>query len=336
MKASPRHRRAGASALALFGFFALLAAFLPGVANAQQGGGNPDVCWNVEGFERDLKASISEEWGSATWTPTGGSDGIVTINVNEGYEVEVCLKKGPRTYVVGPFGADVGADFQVNPPAEAPGDPGDGVSHYDVRVVTTPTEEPEPETFEVSPAKVWVEPAPAGATATIALEVEDEGDWVPVADAVWTFDNEGGQTAGPESWTLDEGTVYRFVETEIGSPEGFECFEVEVDDAAADTLYNDCAGVEGEEEENGGENGNGGDNGDNGGESGGVLEDGEENGGEVGGIGEEAPTTTEGETAVAGATLPRTGVGSGLLAGLGIASLLAGLGLTRAGRRELV
>ncbi len=334
MNASPRQRRTGASVLAVIGLFALLAAFFPGVANAQQGGGNPDVCWNVDGFERDLKGSISEDWGSATWTPSGGSDGIVTIDVNDGYEVEVCLKKGPNTYVVGPFGSDVGAGFQVNPPASAPGSPDDGVSHYDVRVVSTPPEIDEPADAFVRVTAMCVDEA----AGEYRIRVRHEGGHLPVNYNLQIGDTV--LTSGALTETGDENASYHWLP--VGS-DGVKAIPADDEwvntyDGTASTSQNPCEGVLGEEEENE-ENGNGEENG-----------SGEENGeeGAVAGIGEEAPTTTEGDTAVAGetvtpgqaaapATLPRTGLGSGLLAGMGVASLLAGLGLTRTGRRaELV
>ena len=256
MHASRQRTKAGALALAVFGIFALLAAFLPGTADAK---GPPGDVGGGSGSD--------------------GGNGTETLHLNNGSSGDGWEK----WYDEG----DCAEDMDLL-------EPGQYLWHVIVN--------------------------PLGAT------------YVDLYVPGWGIEGESGNQAGGGAWhwyivnnqdELPAGDFYVETDGSGGSPLviSHACHEPEdttttttqptttttVDDTTTTTEDDDTLADEDEI----------------------IIE----------GIEEEAPveetTTTTEPTVVAGETLPRTGVESSMLAGIGILSLLGGLALMRAsGRRE--
>lgn len=332
MHASSRRQRHGAFALALLGIFSLLAAFVPGVAGADEdpnvlplSNGAPGASWSdfeQEDCVGDLETYdvqpgeylwhvVSNPQGESyidLYVPAWGISGMAGSQAgNGGYHWWIVNTESELP--AGPFSET----FYVETDGTSPGGQNIRISHA--------CEGGEGETFEVIPDKVWVGEVPAGATATIAVQVEGE------TVKSFTFDDEGnlvGEGDELDPVELDEGTVYTIVETNVFSPAGWECVEVEVAEPADDTIYNEC-----EEDDTPG-----------------TLfvppVNQPEPPASVGGVIQEnivdQGTASAGdelvEQAAAPQTLPRTGATSLPLAAGGALSLLSGLGLARMSRRE--
>ena len=79
----------------LFARFGVLAVVMLVLAMLPTGSGaaadEPQTCKDLPGFTTNLEGGTSGVWGSATFTP---DDGPLTLTVNAGYRVWVCVKKG--------------------------------------------------------------------------------------------------------------------------------------------------------------------------------------------------------------------------------------------------
>lgn len=104
-------------------------------AGAQSVRGNQETatvvdktCKDIDGFDDNLEGDVSGEWGSIEFTQ---DDGPLILNVNNGYTVTLCIKKGSANngngpIVVGPY-VGLKVDEEVNYPGF---NPADGMSHY--------------------------------------------------------------------------------------------------------------------------------------------------------------------------------------------------------------
>jgi LPXTG-motif cell wall-anchored protein len=339
MTAPLRRRRAGALALAVFGIVSLLAAFVPGVANAAAvapdvetfPGGDP-ICAAGTGFRIN-----DPDTGSH---PDPDSDFAVDITVHEtalgptfdfvvtsGHLVLTVFVKGGTTQNVYSYPAPgVSSDTGLHSPINPANNEYFGLSHVDFCF----GEGEEPETYTVIPEKVWDDEYGEGFSAVITITPDDG---VTPAKS-WIFDDEGNRDHD-DPIEIPVGVGYDWDE-EYTVPAGWECEASEVTNGVVALAAHEVD------------------------ETVTILNTCEE---------DETPppppppppppattpttqpapaTTTTTEPEVAGevveveqeqveaapATLPRTGVGSLPLAATGIAALLSGLGLLRIGRRE--
>jgi LPXTG-motif cell wall-anchored protein len=335
MHASSRRQRHGAFALALIGIFSLLAAFVPGVAGAAAvdpveesfPGGEPVCATGLTGFRINDPGTGSYDSGDfevdITVNDTADGPTIDFAITSDHLALKVFVKGGTNQNVYTYPAPGVSADSGLHSPVNDNNGKYFGLSHIDFCFEAGD----EPGTFEVIPDKEWVGTVPAGATATLAVQVEG------VTVKSFTFDSEGNLIGGGvdlDPVELEEGTVYTIVETNVVSPAGWECAEVEVAEPAADTIYNECEADDTPPPPPPPP----------------VVTDNPPPPGtptpeltpeaEVGGIGEETQSAGDelAQAAAAPQTLPRTGATSLPLAAGGALSLLSGLGLARMSRRE--
>ena len=223
----------------------------------------PKTCKDLPGFTDNLEVNSAGEWGSILWNKVG-DDGYLTVNVNAGYTLELCIKKG-STVGNDPFEglktfqgdtALTGLIEGLSLYWEYPGMGTTPFSHY---AFTWSGETPPPPIL-VEPTKQWtfyedVDVPWSGATPTavtyidlIVTDAEDDDEVV----ATWGFDAEGaplvGGTLQSGPYELPAGTDYRFEERDVDAP-GFSCSPREwyatAAAVAAPTVfytdfYNDC------------------------------------------------------------------------------------------------
>jgi LPXTG-motif cell wall-anchored protein len=225
--------------LGVVAVLALVLALTPtmGFASAED---DARTCRDLPAYTENLEGNTTGVWGSATFSQDSGP---LVLEVNDGYTVWVCVKKGSAAQEFGPVevgpyvGPLTGVDvsYPGTPPAE-------GFSHYAIRW------EPEGElkTFKVIPKKVWdfgKAAIPADGEAVITIDAGVHGS------KSWSFDTSGAMTSTDKSaLRLPEGATYEVTEV-VTAPAGFTCerFVPEVDamhrvrpEVVTETVHNRC------------------------------------------------------------------------------------------------
>lgn len=220
----------------------------------------PKTCKDLDDFDENLEKNSSGEWGSIIWNKVG-SDGYLTVNVNEGYTLNLCIKKG-STVGQDPFeglrelAPLIGRIENLAVYWEYPGSGTTPFSHYAFNL----DGEAPPPTILVEPTKSWTfyaaddvpwEGATPTAVTYIDLIVTDPVDGDEVV-ATWGFDAEGaplvGGTLQSGPFELPADADYRFEERDVDAP-GFSCTSRELLASTAAVaapsvlytdFYNDC------------------------------------------------------------------------------------------------
>jgi LPXTG-motif cell wall-anchored protein len=186
------------------------------------------TCRDLPGYTENLEGNTSGVWGSATFSQDSGP---LVLDVNDGYTVWVCVKKGTAPVELGPYvGPLTGVDvsYPGTPPAE-------GFSHYSIRW----EHEGEPGTYTVIPEKAWVDDYGVGFSAVITITPDDG-----VTDAKsWTFDHEGTRS-NDIPIEIPMGVGYAVTE-DVTAPSGWVCSLIdtsvgELGDDEVVTLTNEC------------------------------------------------------------------------------------------------
>lgn len=144
-------RTTGITALVGALLLVLQVLLVPGTAGAAPG----DTCKDLDGFDENHdEEGVDRDWGSIEFTP---EDGPLVLDVEVGYTIELCVKKGNEASgqgpeLLGPFTGPIeGQEVSY------PGSPGEGISHYSFRLVPTPPPDTDTEATAVEPT--WVEPS---------------------------------------------------------------------------------------------------------------------------------------------------------------------------------
>ncbi|MGY6502028.1 MAG: hypothetical protein ACXIVQ_14190 [Acidimicrobiales bacterium] len=163
-----------------------------------------DTCKDQPGFSENLEGDTSGVWGTISFTPDRGP---LVLDVNDGYVVHLCLKKGsssgaspyPGVQLTGPYVGPI-EGLQVYYPGTTK-----GFSHYAVRYeVTTTTTVPE-ETTTTTVAEETTTTTVAEETTTTT---EDVAVLPTIVEATTT-------TAGTEATTTTTEDVAVLGATEL-------------------------------------------------------------------------------------------------------------------------